>query len=539
MHKINKFLLLGLCIILITSFVIPLNSQIARAQFTEEEEEINRLYKDYLKLKAEIDKKEAKLDELLKLARQCIITKYDTSEIEAQIAGLEARLKQLEADLAAIDINKLKEEIKKLKDELKKKRAELRKKKADLKKKQAELRKKELELTRKMKEKAKGEKKITPELQELYDRLKKAQEKYKAAKTQDEKDRWDWEIGEIESACRVPERDAGLKGYRKLLAEIAKLEKEVNQLRNDVTQLQNDIRKLQSDIKRLKALIPKLESAVNNYNRIKNGIRQLKNEINKLKQKVALLNKLLGLKQQRAKETDAHKISDLDDEIRKVIGDINRLLGGLPPAAPPTKFEISGNFIYSGVGMGGANDYISWINTIYSGDITKITEGTGFSGTFLYQLSSMVGLGFSYEYLSASGQGELTNPFPPPLTLDNSQTFSTNGLLGIITITIPEEIENFDIRGIFGIGLYLSTYEDSENDFDRVAHGVSIGGKGGMGCSYMFGNNFGVCGNVFYRVAPVDQFTDSAGFPILFFNGKPARADFSGFGAEAGVLIRL
>jgi len=176
MHKLSKVSLLTLCAILITTFTVPLNffpgPSVAQAKEQSAEDianEINRLLKEFNSIKQALDKLEAELENLLKLAKACIISKYDTSGIEAQIAALEARISQLEADLAKVDIDKLKKELKDLKDKLKQKEAELKQKKKDLKKKQDELRKKQSELTRKQAQADKNKAKISEWLAYLYE----------------------------------------------------------------------------------------------------------------------------------------------------------------------------------------------------------------------------------------------------------------------------------------------------------------------------------------------------------------------------------
>ncbi|MFQ6070735.1 MAG: outer membrane beta-barrel protein [Candidatus Aminicenantales bacterium] len=200
------------------------------------------------------------------------------------------------------------------------------------------------------------------------------------------------------------------------------------------------------------------------------------------------------------------------------------------------RFSLIG--IYGFPNMTDMNDYIQSLNTGFNGDIKKIKIGIGSSFSLIYQFNTLIGAGLSYEYLRASSKGTLTMYQQPlPTTYSHELTISTNGILGIVAISIPLAINNVDINGIVGPGIYFSKY--NETRFNERDNGVSFGFKAGIGFNYLLTSNFGISGEACYRMITVKE---PVGVPEVFpgiYRIANAQADLNGFALSLGILVAL
>ncbi len=542
----NRFFLLSLCTFLVTLLLIPvfsLPSNTAMAQQPSAAEnianEIARLLKEFNSIKQALDKLEAELENLLKLAKSCVLKSYDTSGIEAQIAALEGRISRLEADLAKVDIDKLKKEIKDLKAKLKQKEAELKQKKRDLKNKQNDLRRKQTELSRKQAQADKNKPKMSEWLQYLYEDVEE-KIKMKAKQPPAVWPEWDKEIKEVEKKIAIEEKNCGIKGHRKLLAEISQLQADIAQLNADIAKLQQEIKDLEQEIKDLKALIPKLEKAVKDYNRIKNGIRGLKNELNKIKNKLDLLKKLLALKQEKSSremQKDEEGVKKADEGINETKRAIDRLIGWRSPT-PPQGFGFGLSYISSGVGMGMINGYIDVINGggLMIEEVPKIHYVSGWGAKVFYQYTPLLAFGIGYENFGVSASGR--SGFGV-----YKMEIAGDGILAIVSANLPQDVvPSLWISGNLEIGSYNSGYKETDVGSviakgNSTATGFNIGAK----AEYPINNNVSFALGINYKSLTFERYTDSDGNTVkeTIAPFDPIKTDFSGLGFDAGFQIRI
>ena len=264
----------------------------------------------------------------------------------------------------------------------------------------------------------------------------------------------------------------------------------------------------------------------------------MENKLNELLSNLQLLLDYLKEKA-RGENKDEENFGRLKEDIERVLG-ITK-----PPGAPPSvprNWGISVTGLYGWTDMSALNDYINWINTTYSGNIGELNTALGGCITVFYQLNSTIGIGASYEYLSASSEGTLTITAPPS-TLDHSQSISVNGFLGVITFAIPLEISNLEMRAVAGAGVYFSKYHETENGFDVDGTGTSFGYKVGLDINYLFTDGYGLCVGASYRGVSINQFEDAAGnileFVPAYDPGEDITANFSGFCVSLGFIFKF
>jgi hypothetical protein len=402
---------------------------------------------------------------------------------------------------------------------------------------------------------------------------------------------------------KIPGYRGLLEGSRALEAEITLLETDIATLKQEIQALPAEIRALESQVKELTSciddyinvkcgieglkvdlallkekvnLIDRLLSMKEELEKIKDKEKQeqkkaeIQKEVKEFEEKKRRINRLKNILivnlRKKDKEEEPEKRQELEDKIKDAKDKLARESKEYeeeeeppsePPPAPeeaketkpalptpkiPDVWEFIMKYIRAMFSMAEVNDYLGWINNNFNGNIPEIDSGYGISFEVIYHLNSTVGVGFCYEHFSTSSDGTLVNPWPPYNQLSHSQKLSADGFLGLATFSIPQGVKNLDVRGIFGAGLYRSTYDESENGFTIKGNGTGFGYKIGLGLNYSFTEKFGICGEASYRGIKVDSFTDSAGDTLQYistYGGGDIKADFSGFGISAGIFFKF
>jgi hypothetical protein len=411
------------------------------------------------------------------------------------------------------------------------------------------------------------------------------------------------EYDDLARKYKIPGYRRLLEGSRALESEITLLETEIFTLKQEIQALPSEIRALEGQVKELTSCINDFNNVKSGIEGLKVDLALLKEKVNlidrllsmkeelkkikdkeKQKQKKAeiqeavrkfnekksriyrLKNILLGNLRKMDKEEDPEKRQELEDKIKDAKDKLARESEKYekeeePPSEPqpapeeakeakpalptpkiPDVWEFIMKYIRAMFSMAEVNDYLGWINNNFNGTIPEIDSGDGISFEIIYHLNSTVGVGFCYEHFSTSSDGTLVNPWPPYNQLSHAQKLSADGFLGLATFSIPQGAKNLDVRGIFGAGLYRSTYDESENGFTIKGNGTGFGYKIGLGLNYSFTEKFGICGEASYRGIKVDSFTDSAGNTLQYissYGGGDIKADFSGFGISAGIFFKF
>jgi len=261
------------------------------------------------------------------------------------------------------------------------------------------------------------------------------------------------------------------------------------------------------------------------------GIKSLKKELDKIKNKLALLNKLLALKQDKAKremEKDTEKVKETEDKMDKVKKDIDKLLGWRSPA--PLQGPAFGcNFSFSSPVMRSLNDYISWC------EIPLINTASGINLRGIYQINPLFAAGLGYESFVSSTSGDTAGG---TLTFD----LTANGPFAIFVYNIPQDTMPFWLSANLEIGSYFARYREKENGYEPTGTSTATGFKIGVNAEYPIAQNTSFVFGTSYRSLTFNEFTDSDGNEIKYvpaYGDESATADFSGLGLEFGIMVRL
>ena len=190
------------------------------------------------------------------------------------------------------------------------------------------------------------------------------------------------------------------------------------------------------------------------------------------------------------------------------------------------RWEIMGEFERSWLSMTAANNYISWINTTWGGNISKINTADGFSVRAIYRITPIIGIGLGYERFWAEASGSHS------MGAYKMET-SADGVLTIFSVRYPVAASRFSFNGEFAFGYYFADFKESENSWeqkgDDSAPGFRLEGKAYLAIT----KNISVVAGVGYRYLKMDN------FGINFFSpGHPkAELDYSGWFAGSGISV--
>ncbi len=565
---------------------------------------IKQLQSDYYKLKNDIQAEEQRLDMLIDACLQCKQPKIRSknSELEARLSKLLRDLQTVEQMIQVIDnkIQALKQEIEEKNDELKRKKRELREKQGELIQKKAEL---EDKMTLKDELWKKLSQDQVQTLQTLYSQLmdslnsdnyfsalaikkdiKEHEEEFKIQGyfelVEDVNFNLPKSISELEQKIRQLNTDIQnlptiISSLKTQLSELSSARNNFLRIRTAVIDLQIELAKLKEKVKTLEKLLTFKKQEEKNPEKENEIKEKMQEEVKKLEERKEELErikkKLIGLINKKNKEKNPEKKKKLEEKIKSIQDKEGLIPTPTPqkvqpeePAKPeetpvppkPTKdkdtailtpiipgqWEIIVKWFHTRFNMTAVNDYIKWINDDYQGTIDEIISGNGVSIEIIYNLNSSVGLGFSYEHIWTSAEGNLTNSWPPPNTLTHKQNISADGFLGITKFTISESVNKFNIRGVIGAGVYSSGYKETENGYSASGTGLNFGYKVGVDFNYYFTKNFGICGEASYRGIKINKYENSTGNTLKYvstYGDEIIKCDLSGIGISLGIFLRL
>lgn len=190
------------------------------------------------------------------------------------------------------------------------------------------------------------------------------------------------------------------------------------------------------------------------------------------------------------------------------------------------RWKIMGEFERSWISMKAANNYISWINTTWGGNISKINTADGFSVRAIYRITPVIGAGLGYERFWAEASGSHS------MGAYKMET-SADGALAIFSVRYPVAASRFSLNGEFALGYYFANLKESENSWaqqgDDSSPGLRLEGK----VSFEVTKNFNITAGGGYRYLKMDD------FGINFFSpGYPkAELDYSGWFAGGGISV--
>jgi hypothetical protein len=190
------------------------------------------------------------------------------------------------------------------------------------------------------------------------------------------------------------------------------------------------------------------------------------------------------------------------------------------------RWEIMGEFERSWLSMTAANNYISWINTTWGGNISKINTADGFSVRAIYRITPIIGIGLGYErfWAEASGSHSMGS---------YKMETSADGALAIISVRYPVAASRFSFNGEFALGYYFADFKESENSWEQKGDDSAPGFRFEGKVSFAVTKNFNITAGGGYRYLKMDD------FGINFFSpGHPkAELDYSGWFAGGGISI--
>lgn len=190
------------------------------------------------------------------------------------------------------------------------------------------------------------------------------------------------------------------------------------------------------------------------------------------------------------------------------------------------RWEIMGEVERNWVSMTAANNYISWINTTWNGNISKVSTADGFSVRAIYRITPIIGVGLGYERFWAEASGWHMMGFYKMET-------SADGALAIFSVRYPVAASRLSFNGEFALGYYFANFKESENTWeqkgDDSAPGLRLEGK----ACFAVTKNISIVAGVGYRFLKMDN------FGINFFSpGHPkAELDYSGWFAGGGINV--
>jgi len=190
------------------------------------------------------------------------------------------------------------------------------------------------------------------------------------------------------------------------------------------------------------------------------------------------------------------------------------------------RWEIMAEAERSWISMSAANNYIAWINSTWSGTISKMDTANGFSVRAVYRVNPFIGFGIGYERFWAEASGWHMMGFYKMET-------STDGALAVVSIRYPVVPQRIFFNGEFALGYYFANLKESENAWKQkgtdAAPGVRVEGK----LNFVLTKYFSIVAGGGYRFLKTDN------FGINFFSpGNPkAEMDYSGWFVGGGISV--
>ena len=221
------------------------------------------------------------------------------------------------------------------------------------------------------------------------------------------------------------------------------------------------------------------------------------------------------------------------EEIKeKAESEIKKYVLGEAEEAERSYLTICTGGALSFVSMNELNDYISYLNSTWQGDVPDLSVAYSFWATVDYRVLHPIGIGLGYEYLSTSASGSLQGG-----ATEYETKHSASGILASLIVRSDKLIGNLSVLGALGIGTYSSSYTETENSFEVDGNDHAIGFKLTGGIEYNISPSIGFTFQAGYRSLKFDDFSNQVHFYQP--NDPPVVLDYSGFTVQAGLCIHL
>ncbi|PKN36854.1 MAG: hypothetical protein CVU62_12185 [Deltaproteobacteria bacterium HGW-Deltaproteobacteria-2] len=190
------------------------------------------------------------------------------------------------------------------------------------------------------------------------------------------------------------------------------------------------------------------------------------------------------------------------------------------------RWEIMGEFERSWISMTAANNYISWINTTWGGNISKMNTADGFSVRAIYRITPIIGVGLGYERFWAEASGSHS------MGAYKMET-SANGALAIFSVRYPVAASRLSFNGEFALGYYFADFKESENSWEQKGDDSAPGFRFEGKVSFAVTKNFNITAGGGYRYLKMDD------FGVNFFSPRHPKAevDYCGWFVGGGISI--
>ena len=191
------------------------------------------------------------------------------------------------------------------------------------------------------------------------------------------------------------------------------------------------------------------------------------------------------------------------------------------------KWNMGAEFIYSSIKMDAINDYVSWINTTWTGTIDDLDYAKGFSVYLQYFFTGNIGIELGHERLEADVSGTyLGGSFGVDTEVDG----------GLVSLVLKRSLGNgnFSFGARFGVGYYAADYAEYDSGaLFQEDDDSAIGLKASVSSNYCLTQNLSIYLSGGYRHLEFD------GFGKMFVSpGNPlVELDFSGPFATAGLTF--
>lgn len=196
------------------------------------------------------------------------------------------------------------------------------------------------------------------------------------------------------------------------------------------------------------------------------------------------------------------------------------------------KINISSGIDISNFKLDALNNYLSYLNDTWNGNISQIGTETGYWANASFSINDNMAIGAEYTYFSNTTTGFLT------LTGANYRSEHTLRSLELVTtynIPFASTGLGLDIKG--GIGSYWSEYIETENTFVAKGNSTTLGYKLSGGLNYSPTSWLEFIAYFGYRNAIFKDFSNA----VEFFQPQDTNVelDLSGTYSQIGIKVRL
>lgn len=198
-----------------------------------------------------------------------------------------------------------------------------------------------------------------------------------------------------------------------------------------------------------------------------------------------------------------------------------------PPSCCDSNWYLGGEFIFSDIKMDAINDYVSWINTTWTGNIDDLDYATGFSVYLDYFFNDIIGLELGYERIEADASGIYAGG---SFGVDTS----VDGVTASLLLRHKIGNGNFSFGARIGAGYYSADYKEYDSGvLFQEDDDSAMGFKASVSSNYCLTENISIYLSGGYRFLEFDGFDKTFVSP----GNPPVELDFSGLFATGGLTF--